>query len=156
MMADLVISNTSPLIGLERIGQLQLIQQLFGVVVVPPAVVREVGATTTLPTWIEQRDVMQGIGPRILNASLGAGESEAISLALELQARLIILDDRPARRLAQALRLPVIGTVGILLAAKRQNFLPALRPSLDALVQQDFRISRQLYERVLVDAGETL
>lgn len=156
MMVDSVISNTSPLIGLERIGQVHLLQQLFGVVVVPPAVVREIGATTTLPIWIEQRDLTQTVGPRILSASLGAGESEAISLALESQARLIILDDRPARRLAQALHVSVIGTVGLLLAAKRQNLLPALRPSLDALLQQDFRIGQRLYEQVLHDAGETL
>ncbi len=155
MMAD-VVSNTSPLIGLERIGQLQLLHQLFGAVVVPPAVMREVGAATILPTWIEQRGLTQGVGPRILSASLGAGESEAISLALEVQARLLILDDRPARRLAQALHLPVIGTVGILLAAKRQSFLPVLRPSLDALVRHDFRIGQQLYEQVLRDAGETV
>ena len=122
----------------------------------PPAVVREVGATTRLPTWIEQRDLTQVVGPRILSASLGAGESEAISLALEVQARLLILDDRPARRLAQALHLPPIGTVGILLAAKRQNVVPVLRPSLDALVQHDFRIGQRLYEQVLRDAGETV
>ncbi|MBA3945989.1 MAG: DUF3368 domain-containing protein [Herpetosiphonaceae bacterium] len=82
------------------------------------------------------------------------GESEAISLALELQARLVILDDRPARRLAQALHLPVIGTIGILVAAKRRNFLPAVRPSLDALVQHNFRISQRLYEQVLFDVKE--
>jgi hypothetical protein len=156
MMVDLVVSNTSPLIGLERIGQLHLLQQLFGVVVVPPAVVREIGATTTLPKGIEQRDLTQTVGPRILSASLGAGESEAISLALEYHARVINLDDRPARRLAQVLHLPVIGTAGVLLAAKCQKLLPVLRPSLDALVQHDFRIGQQLYEQVLRDAGEAL
>jgi hypothetical protein len=156
MMVDLVVSNTSPLIGLERIGQLHLLQQLFGVVVVPPAVVREIGATTTLPKGIEQRDLTQTVGPRILSASLGVGESEAVSLALESHARVINLDDRPARRLAQVLHLPVIGTIGVLLAAKRQKLLPVLRPSLDALVQHDFRIGQQLYEQVLRDAGEAL
>lgn len=155
-MVDLVVSNTSSLIGLERIGQLHLLQQLFGVVVVPPAVVREIGATTTLPKGIEQRDLTQTVGPRILSASLGVGESEAVSLALESHARVINLDDRPARRLAQVLHLPVIGTVGVLLAAKRQKLLPVLRPSLDALVQHDFRIGQQLYEQVLRDAGEAL
>jgi hypothetical protein len=156
MMVDLVVSNTSSLIGLERIGQLHLLQQLFGVVVVPPAVVREIGATTTLPKGIEQRDLTQTVGPRILSASLGVGESEAVSLALESHARVINLDDRPARRLAQVLHLPVIGTIGVLLAAKCQKLLPVLRPSLDALVQHDFRIGQQLYEQVLRDAGEAL
>ncbi|HEY0602678.1 MAG TPA: DUF3368 domain-containing protein [Herpetosiphonaceae bacterium] len=149
-----VISNSSPIIGLERIGQLQLLQALFNAIVVPPAVVREVGSETVLPAWIEQRDLMQAIGPRILSAALGAGESQAISLALEVQPRLLILDDRPARRLAQALHVPVIGTVGVLLLAKRAQLLSAIRPSLDALLLHDFRISQRLYEQVLIDADE--
>ena len=149
-----IVSNASALIALEQIGQLLLLQQIFGSVIVPPAVVREVAPTVSLPPWIEQRNLTQPIGPHILRASLGAGESEAISLALELQARLVILDDRPARRLAQALHLSVIGTAGILLTAKRSSLLPAVRPSLDALLQHDFRMSPKLYEQVLMDADE--
>ena len=61
----------------------------------------------------------------------------------------------PARRLARALGLPVIGTLGILLAAKRRGFLPAVQPCVDALIQNGFRIAADLYKRVLADAGET-
>jgi predicted nucleic acid-binding protein len=103
---------------------------------------------------IGPKNGIRSIGPQILSVSLGAGESEAIILALELRAQLVILDDRPARRLAQALQVPVVGTVGILVAAKRRGLLPAVRPSLDALLQHDFRISQRLYEQVLADAGE--
>lgn len=156
MMTAPIVSNSSPIIGLERIGHLPLLHHLFNQVIVPAAVIREVGGAKALPRWIEQRNLMQAIGPRILGAALGAGESEAISLALEVQARLLILDDRPARRLAQALQVPVIGTVGILLVAKRRNLLPTIRPSLDALLQHDFCISRRLYEQVLIDAGENI
>lgn len=154
MTLNPVVSNASPLIELERIGQIHLLQELFDTVLVPPAVVREVAPSMGLPAWVEQQHLLQAIGPRILSASLDAGESEAISLALESSARLVILDDRPARRLAQAMHLPVIGTVGILLAAKRRSFRPAVRPSLDALLQHNFRISQHLYEQVLVDANE--
>ncbi len=154
MTSKPIVSNASPVIALEQIGQLHLLQQLFDRVIVPPAVAREVSPTVMLPAWIEQQSLRQPIGPQILSASLGAGESEAISLALELQARLVILDDRPARRLAQALHLPVIVKLGILLAAKRRNVLSAVRPSLDALLQHDFRISQRLYEQILGDAKE--
>jgi len=65
-----------------------------------------------------------------------------------------MLDDRPARRLAQALHLPVIGTLGILLAAKRRQLLITIGPCLDALLQHDFRIAPSLYENVLSAAGE--
>ena len=94
-------------------------------------------------------------GPKILSASLGAGESESISLALEIRAGLAILDDRPARRLAFALGIPIIGTLGLLLAAKQRKLLTAVKPCLDALTQHDFWIAPSLYEQVLRDAGES-
>ncbi|MDP9311777.1 MAG: DUF3368 domain-containing protein [Chloroflexota bacterium] len=149
-----IVSNSSPLIALERIGQQPLLEALFGRIVIPMAVVQEVGLAGSPPPWIESRSLTTSIGPRILAASLGGGESEAISLALETQARLIILDDRPARRLAQSLHLPVIGTVGVLVAAKRRNLLVSIRPQLDALMQHDFRISPRLYDQVLIDVDE--
>ncbi|MBV9467712.1 MAG: DUF3368 domain-containing protein [Abitibacteriaceae bacterium] len=149
-----VVSNASPLIALAQISQLGLLEQLFRTVTVPPAVVREVAPSVTLPVWITEQPLTQAIGPQILGASLGAGESEAISLALETQVRWLLLDERAARRLADALGLPVIGTLGILLAAKQRNLLPLVRPSLDALLQHDFRIAPALYDQILLDAGE--
>ena len=149
-----VVSNASPLIALQQIDHLQLLEQFFGSILIPPAVAREVAPTVVLPAWIEQQVLAQPVGPRILGASLGPGESEAISLALEAKARLVILDDRPARRLAQTLYLPVIGTLGILLAAKRRQLLTAIRPHLDALLEYDFRIAPSLYENMLRAAGE--
>ena len=154
MTAAPVVSNASPLIALEQIGHLMLLAQLFDAVLIPPAVVSEVTSTVALPAWIGQQALTQPVGPRILSASLGPGESEAISLALETEAKRVILDDRPARRLAQALRLPVIGTLGVLLAAKQRQLLIAVRPCLDNLLQCDFRIAPSLYENVLSAAGE--
>ena len=106
-----VVSNASPLIALEQIAHLHLLHELFAAVLIPPAVVREIAPTVTLPTWVNERARTQPIGPQILRASLGPGESEAISLALEVGAQWVLLDERPARRLAQALGLPVIGTL---------------------------------------------
>jgi predicted nucleic acid-binding protein len=150
-----VISNASPLIALEQIGHLDLLKGLFPTVLIPPAVVREVAPTVTLPTWVSEHTLTQPIGPQILRAALGLGESEAICLALEISAQWVILDERPARRLAQALGLPVIGTLGILLASKRRGLLTAVRPCIDALVNLGFHISPGLYDLVLADAGET-
>jgi predicted nucleic acid-binding protein len=150
-----VISNASPLIALEQIGHLDVLEGLFSAVVISPAVAREIAPTVTLPTWVSERTLTQPIGPRILRTTLGPGESEVISLALEIGAQWVILDERPARRLAQALGLPVIGTLGVLLASKRRSLLPAVRPCLDALVNVGFHISPGLYDLVLVDAGES-
>jgi uncharacterized protein len=93
--------------------------------------------------------------PQILRTALGPGESEAISLALEIGAQWVILEERPARRLAQALGLPVIGMLGILLASKRRGFLPTVRPCVGALMNCGFHISPGLYDLVLADAGES-
>jgi predicted nucleic acid-binding protein len=150
----LVVSNSSPLIALEQIGQLDLLQALFVTLLVPPAVVRETAPTVSLPDWVTERPLSQQIGPQILSSSLGPGESEAISLALEIGAQWLILDDRPARRLARSLGLPVIGTLGVLLAAKRRGLVDALRPQLDGLTKSGFFIAPDLYEQILADGGE--
>jgi predicted nucleic acid-binding protein len=68
----------------------------------------------------------------------------------------VILDERPARKLALALGLPVVGTAGILLAAKRAGLIPEVAPLLDALIKHGFRISTALRDRVLADAAEVL
>jgi predicted nucleic acid-binding protein len=156
MIVAPVVSNASPIIALIQIEQLHLLEQLFGTVVIPYAVVREISPTTSPPSWIEQQPITQALSAAILDASLGAGESETISLALETHARLVILDDRPARRLAQSLGLTVIGTLGILLVAKQRQLIATVQPSLDALLQHDFRISQRLYEQVLLDAQERM
>lgn len=155
MRATPVVCNASPLIALEEIGQLEILKGLFGKVIVPPAVVQEIAPDLSLPRWIRQRSLKQEIGPLILGASLGRGESETINLGIEVNAHLLILDDRPARRLAQALKLPIIGTLGVILAAKNQKLLPAIKPCLEALLQHDFRIAPALYKQIPTDAGET-
>jgi len=82
MIARPVVSNASPIIALDEIGRLSLMQQLFGTVLIPPAVAVEVAPSVTLPPWIEQRALTQAIGPMVLRASLGPGESETISLCV--------------------------------------------------------------------------
>jgi predicted nucleic acid-binding protein len=150
-----VIADASPLIALHQIGQISLIERLFGPILVPSAVAREVSPSLrTLPSWITTRDLTKPIGAEILKASLGPGESESLALGLEVGASLVILDERPARRLALVLSLPVVGTAGILLAAKRANLIPEVRPLLDALMGHGFRVSTALRDRVLADAAE--
>jgi predicted nucleic acid-binding protein len=150
-----VVADTSPLIALHQIGHLSLLESLFGEVLVSPAVALEaMPSLPQLPAYIRTLAPTQAIGPQVLQASLGPGESEALSLALELNADLVILDERPARRLAAALGLPVAGTAGILLRAKQAGFIPLLRPLLDQLVVFDFHLSQAIVDEVLAEAGE--
>jgi predicted nucleic acid-binding protein len=86
---------------------------------------------------------------------LGDGEWEAIALAVELGASAILIDDRPARRLAEAAGLNVIGTLGLLLEAKRAGHVTTIRAELDKLLETSFFLSQQLYDQVLRMAGES-
>ena len=78
-----VVSNASALIALAQMGHFGLLERLFSAVLIPPAVAQEIAPTVTLPDWITQQALTQPIGPQILQTSLGPGESEAISLALD-------------------------------------------------------------------------
>jgi predicted nucleic acid-binding protein len=150
-----VVADTSPLIALHQIGHLSLLKSLFVEVQIPFAVAREAAPSLPdLPSWIVARELNQPIGSEVVRASLGSGESQAVSLALELKADLVILDDRPARRLALGLGLPVVGTVGILLRAKQTGFITAVRPLLENLLEVGFRLSPAIRDKVLTDAGE--
>lgn len=151
-----VIADASPLIALHQIGQISLIERLFGRILIPTAVAREISPSLpALPVWIVVRDLAQPIASEILQASLGAGESETLALALEMGECLVILDERPARRLALVLGLPMVGTAGILLAAKRAGLIPEVRVLLEALVEKRFRVSAALRDRILADAEES-
>lgn len=115
--------------------------------IVPPAIVQEVGPRLALPPWITEQSLTP-LASQVLAASLGPGEREAICLAIEQCASLLILDDLPARRLAAALRLPVVGTIGVLVAAKQHGLVTEIRILLDALVQHGFYVTPALYVNV--------
>ena len=150
-----VISNSSPLIALAQIGRLDLPRQLYSDILIPPAVAIEVEPTVgELPDWIAVRGPAHPLQPEKVSSSIGEGEREVISLGLELEDVLLILDDQPARRLATALGLRVVGTVGLLLAGKQLGFLTKIRPELDRLLAVRFFMDQDFYDRVVAQAGE--
>jgi len=158
----LVISNTGPLLALVEIGQLELLRHLFEAIVIPPAVRAEILSEPALAAvqaalaagWISEQPPRDLGAVRVLRNDLDPGESEAIALAQETAPAWLILDDLAARHLAEALGLPVIGTLGVLLKAKDAGHLSAIKPLLDQLRQSAFYISDPLYRQVLQSAGE--
>ncbi|MCI0487831.1 MAG: DUF3368 domain-containing protein [Blastocatellia bacterium] len=106
--------------------------------------------------WITIHNVadQQAVAQLMAATGLDRGESEAIILAIELRASLVILDDRTARHYCQTQNLPVIGTVGVLLLAKDNNLISAVKQPMDALIAYGIRISPALYQIVLNSAGE--
>lgn len=154
-----VVSNTGPLIALASIYQFELLQKLFGTISIPKAVRTEVLDETTLTAvnmadWILVRTAQDKIAVQLLNGELDTGESEAIVLARELNADLLLIDERAARRKAAALDLSTIGTLGVLLMAKNQGLIPVLKPLIEQLNQSGFHMSDELYAQVLNSAGE--
>jgi uncharacterized protein len=159
----IVVSDTSPINNLAAIGQLGLLQQLYGNVIISTAVYQELlnaGATDpgTLAiqtlNWIQTRSVTNLALLQTLQNNLDIGEAEAIALAVELNADRLIIDERRGRNEATRLGLQVTGLLGILLAAKRQGLIPLVQPVLDDLMAQGFWVRAQLYAEVLELAGE--
>lgn len=154
-MATVVVADASVLIALARLDQLSLLEKVFGEVAIPPAVSREVAPSLPrLPGWVQTRTLRRALDARVVEAWLDPGETEAISLALETRADRVILDDLPARQLAKDLGLAVVGTAGVLFAAKQRGFIAAVRPPLDALRAAGFRLRQDVYEEILKAAGE--
>lgn len=149
-MPPTVVDSTC-LIALERIDRLDVLPPLFPDIVVPPAVVEEFGSS---PAWMTIRKVSNHLSLAALRTQLHRGEAEAIALAAEIEADRIVLDDKKARRVARELGLHPIGTVGVILRAKRKGVVPHCRPLLDDLMREGFYLSDPLYEEALRLAEE--
>lgn len=159
----IIVSDTTPLSELAKIGRLTLLRDVYGAVIIPQQVYDEVTtgihpAATAVPlqNWIEVLSVSneQKIFDIKANTKLGLGECAAFVLAEELGADLILVDDRGARREANKLNLPVIGTVGVLLIAKQRGLIFNVKEMLDALIANGMRINQRLYRQALAIAGE--
>lgn len=145
------VVDTTCLVALERIGQLDILPRLFPEIVAPPTVVEEFGGS---PEWLNVRAVSNDLFATALRTQLHRGEAEVIALAAEISAESIVLDDKKARRIARELGLRPIGTVGVILRAKRGGVIPACRPLLDSLMSEGFYLSDALYGEALRLAGE--
>ena len=145
------VTNSTCLIGLERIERLDILPQVFSTITIPTAVAAEVGIEAD---WLIVRTVQNLAVVATLKTQVDSGEAEAIATAMELGDVFVILDDRKARLLSLQLSLKVIGTVGMLLRAKRFGVIAEIKPLLTALNQVDFRISQALIQKALQIAGE--
>ncbi len=158
-----MISNSSPLIKFGALGRLDILRTVHGNLLIPEAVYHEVvvvgqrhpGATAVREaTWIVQEAVTNIPAVMALH-DLGRGEAEAIILAVEHPGSLVILDDLRGRLVANRLGLTMIGTLGILLIAKRRGLVQSLTQEIGYLQTRiGFRIGADLKARVLREAGE--
>ena len=160
----IVVSNTTPLIGLASIQKFYLLQQLFGEIYIPQAVYdeavavgRELGGAKReilAAKWIKPQPVKDRLAVDVLLDQLDLGEAETIVLARELNADWVMMDEKKGRRKLDQLDIKKIGTVGILLKAKQVGFVSVIRPDIEILHQQGFSISQSVIDEVLRQAHE--
>lgn len=159
MEDTLIISNTTPIINFAEIGRIDLLESLFGTVVIPPAVEKEVRVKAS-PFPHASKIVEQGNYPivapadellvRALCATVHPGEAECIALAMERQGSLLLLDDLGARDMAKANGCLFIGTVGILIEANRSGLIGDLEPFFsDLRTKARFWLADNLVDQVL-------
>ena len=157
----LVVSNSSVIIALAKICRLVLLEKLFKKIIVPEAVWREVtvegkpGHEKILR--VEFIHVEKASGRRLvalLEELVDRGEAEAIVLALELNADLLLVDDHDVRSLAKKLGLQVMGTLGVLALAKYRGLIQEVKPIIDELIKRGFWISRKILKEFLRELDE--
>lgn len=163
-----VVSDSSPLIYLSRLGRLDLLQRLFTLVLVPPAVWREVaveGGGRVEAVQVRRAEEAGWLRVETFSSAtlseqsgierLDEGERQAIGLALERNSTLVI-DEAAGRRIARTLGLECVGTLGVLAEAKLRGWLPSLRKELDCLARDtNFRFTPELFEAILIAVDES-
>jgi predicted nucleic acid-binding protein len=159
----IVVSNTTPILGLYKIERLHLLRDLFNQVWVPTAVYNEITVlgrdkqgydAVDVAEYIDVKQVQNVLATSLLRPQLDYGEAEAIVLAKELKADILLLDEMKARRVAQASAQNVIGTIGILQIAKNQGLIRNMKSHLDALISNGIWIDRRLYQSVMDSNNE--
>jgi predicted nucleic acid-binding protein len=160
---SIVVSDTSPIRALNHLELLSVLGLLFDQVFVPPAVVQELGRITfrlkpvdlTPFQFIDLRAPQDAGRVQRFLQTLDQGESEALSLALEVDAEALLIDELAGRSVAIQEGMSVIGTLGILSRAKMRGHIMQVRPLLDQLVDElDFHVSNQLRDEILRAVGE--
>jgi len=157
----IVISDTSVITNLIRLGELDLLHQLFEKIIIPKKVYNELGklpeqaAYVSQIEWIEIKGISQTEWYNQLVEILDPGEAESIVLALELEAELLIIDEKRGRKIAAEHGITITGLIGILIEAKELDFIQRVKPYLDQLIYEiGFRVSPKLYQDVLKKVNE--
>jgi predicted nucleic acid-binding protein len=160
----IVVSDTSPVLNLARIGRLELLPLLYEQVLIPSAVFEELTASERdLPPaidlasepWLMVASAKDQTRVKELRKHLDVGEAEAIVLAVERRADLLLVDERRGRRTATAAGLTVTGLLGVVAGAKQAGLIELGKPVVDEIMQvARFWIGRDLYAEVLAELGE--
>lgn len=162
MNSGVIVADSSPLIALALIAQLDLLQKLYAETIIPPAVWEE---TTIYGSGMPGADAISNINwfrmetpePSILkplSILVDRGESEVISIALNRKDATVLLDDSRARRVAERMNIKRIGTAGLLRKTKKFGLISRIRPCFEMLHSNGIYINQKLIDAILDDVGE--
>lgn len=156
-----IVSNTTPIISLLKIESLSILPDLYRKIIIPEEVFNEIENGKNKPyytdllklNWIE---IMPIKDKKSLSyfLDLDKGEAETIILANEIDADLVIIDERLGRFHAKHANLKITGTLGVLLKAKQQGIIDSIKPLLKKLIENEIWLNDTLVERVIKLAGE--
>ena len=147
-----MLSNTSCLIALDNIGQLDLLHRLYDIIHISEEVAAEFGVL--VPAWIKVHSVQDKTKLNILHNLVDLGEASTIALAYQFDDVTLILDDRKARKLADNLNLRFTGLLGILIKAKQTGIIDSVGNVLARLKSAGFRFSPAMEIQAMRLAGE--
>ena len=156
-----VISNNSPLVALWHLDRLSLLRDLYTEVWIPQEVEKEFletkkksrqEALNNAP-WIKTVDLADSEKASVYDR-LDSGEAAVLALAIEREARLVIIDEKKARQEVLKIRLPLIGTIGILLKAKEEGLISSIKPLLITLQEKRVYLDESLIAYALREADE--
>ncbi len=163
-MQRIVVSDTTAITHLAKINALDVLKSLYYEIFIPEAVYNELlQVKTTQPgrlqvlnsSWIKVIPIKNNVIAKKLRTRLDLGETEAIVLALEKNADLLIIDEVAGRAVAKGLVNKIIGMVGVLLEAKKAGIIDEVQPYLNQLKSTGFRMSNEIFEFALSQAGES-
>jgi predicted nucleic acid-binding protein len=161
-VSDIWVVNASPVIALAKVDRLYFLHDLCRELLVPEAVVAEI--LTGPPSDPARQAFERGwglaaaphhISPDLLEWGLGMGETAVLAVAMERKPATALLDDAAARTCAKALGIEVIGTLGVVLRAKRKALIPSASDVLKALRTAGFRLDDEVVRSALQRIGET-
>lgn len=158
-----VIVNSTPLITLSKLRHLPLLRELYEEIIIPYAVKEEI----TVKNDLSSQDVLDNLSwikvtacpivdRKVFSSKLHSGEVEVLILAQNLQADLIIVDDKPARKAATFLGFEITGTIGVLVKAKKRGLIKAVKPFIESMKEINIRLSDDVINMALSAAGEIL
>jgi len=151
-MHEIIVSDTSCLILLDKLGRLDLLRNLYGNITITQVIANEFGKS--IPEFIKIENPIDKNYQKILESFLDAGESSALALALEKKNCLLILDDIKGRREARQLKIHYTGTLGVLVIAKEKGLIKSFTNILEDIKKTNFRISDDLIKEAKRKCGE--